>query len=135
MSISYDDNHYTTGLQKKKNYFSVVEVNTCTSYYLLETIQLGLDLGEMDFCFFGETHMLEEFTPSFFLGMNSNASEKSMNHIVASRIFAPTVLMIRLIIRIYDVIDWFLQMPFWFFLEFTGFQIGYNCEAGQNKLQ
>ena len=47
--------------------------------------------------------------------MESNAEEKSTNNIVASRIFASTS-RIRRIVKICDVVDRFLRKPFWFFL-------------------
>ena len=52
----------------------------------------------------------------FPLCMESNALEKSTNKCVTSKFFALTLSMIRRIVRIFDVVDWFLQKLFWFFL-------------------
>ena len=48
--------------------------------------------------------------------MESKALAKSKNKIVASRFFARTPSRIRRIVKICDVMDLFLQKPFWFFL-------------------
>ena len=52
----------------------------------------------------------------FALCMELNTLEKSTNNNVASRFIAHTTLMIRQIVRICEVVDWFLQKPFWFFI-------------------
>ena len=52
----------------------------------------------------------------FPLCIESKASEKSTNNIVASRFFSPTPSRFRRIVKICDDLDRFLRKPFWFIL-------------------
>ena len=48
--------------------------------------------------------------------MESKALVKSKNSIVACKFFERTPSRIRRMVKIWDVVDLFLRMPFWFFL-------------------
>ena len=52
----------------------------------------------------------------FPLCMDLNTLEKSTNNSVALRFFPQTTSMIQLIVRICEVVEQFLQKPFWFFI-------------------
>ena len=67
----------------------------------------------------------------YFLCMESNASVKSMNNRVASRFFACTPLMMRQIVRIYDIMIRFLLKPD-FSLEFFFARIRLRSRALKN---
>ena len=72
--------------------------------------------------------MLILFAPSS-LCMESNTLEKSMNNKVALRLFACNPSMIWQIVRICEVVDWFLWKSFWFFLRiFFWFLVWYFWE-------
>ena len=66
--------------------------------------------------------------------MESNLLENSLKSSAALRLSACTPLMIQQIVRICEVMEWFLCKPFWFFLDFSRFWVRYDWEIGHYQL-
>ena len=71
--------------------------------------------------------------PPFHLGMESKGFEKSVNNSVVSNRFARNPSMIRHLVRLFNVCCDFFWKQFDFYVKFSRFRIGYDCEEGHYK--